>query len=295
MTPQLAPQLTSPFSACSASCRLKSHLRCHLRSHLKWQCLTPLISALCLITLNSALASPALEALCVRRQGPALIDREERVTLTRRYGSWTLRVHTERAQGFGSDVGLALVTHQEASEVMSMVLRGLRALSEAPVTRPYHEGGFEVCPPLTEPTPREGVEVWVSVLERAQGHDQKEVLPARWLTWRLHDPARNLNPAPASALAPFEALRRALSPRPPPHNVLLTAEERGQLLVRVPRPTRLLIDGVDYGLLGVEPLVVAPGRHTLTLYTLSPPYGPFQYRGVEVERGKLTRLSLDLD
>lgn len=254
-----------------------------------------LVLVLCLITLSVATASPTLEALCVRRKGPALIDREERATLTRRYGSWTLRVHTERAEGFGSDVGLALVTAQEAFEVMSAVLRGLSALSEPPVTRPYREGGFEVCPPVSPPTRLKGVDVWVSVLERAQAHDQEGAEPARWLTWRLRDPARNLNPAPARALAPFEALRRALSPRPPPHDVLLTAEERGQLLVRVPRPTRLLIDGVEYGLLGVEPLTVAPGRHTLKLYPLSPPYGPFQYRGVEVERGKLTRLSLDLD
>jgi len=267
-------------------------------------------------------ARPGDEAppsLCVSRSGLSAYYLEERVELQQRHGSWTLYWSARRPRGFKSEEAVALLTSAEVAELLHTLarrlnapqLRALRHSSPAPSGGGEDRGG---CPKrLSAPQRASSRTPWgvmtqlslfVAAHERApewllEGLSGAERARQRrdglWLHWPLGDLEAQLDPSGQEAYGLIESLLQRHLARPLPSDQLLTAAERGQLLVKTDRPARLEIDGVSYGLPTLKPIPVSPGLHSLSLYPLEPPYGPFRYRQIEVEQGKLTRLQLTLE
>lgn len=243
--------------------------------------------------------------LCVYRAGLSSFYVHERVEIQQRHGSWTLYWSAARPTGFTSEEQVALLTEEELAQLLlglagRLTAPPLNARVQALETSPS-------CPPAS-PSEGWGVQTTLSLyiaphervpltLLRGLSSEQQAKRAARglWLQWSLGDVEAQLDP---SAELAYELIERLLSThvsRPFPTDQLLTPQERGHLLVKTSRPARLAIDGVSYGRPTQKPIPTSPGLHTLTLYPFTPPFGPFTYRQVEVERGKLTRLTLSLE
>jgi len=246
-------------------------------------------------------ASPP--TLCVTRSGPSAFYVQEQVELQQRHGSWTLYWRATRPTGFGSEEQVALLTEAESATVLNKLAQRLSTPSRP--SRPRLSSAQPGCPaPSPAQQPRWGVHTTLSLFLAPDAHPPEGLLAdlsraeratqaerGLWLQWSLGDVEASLDPRGEVIYSLVEALLSAHLERPPLTDQLLTEQERGQLLVKLSRPARLEVDGVSYGVPSQRPLLISPGLHTLTLYPLSPPFGPFTYRQVEVERGKLTRLT----
>ena len=269
------------------------------------------------LTLSLLASSPAASAwvgapavgdespptLCVTRSGPSSFYVQEQAELQQRHGSWTLYWRGTRPAGFGSEEQVALLTQAESATLLTGLAQRLSSLPRS--LRPRLHSAQPTCPtPSPAHQPRWGIDTTLSLFLAPTAQLPEPLLahlnPAErstqlerglWLQWELGDVEASLDPRGALVYALIEGLLSAHLERPPLTDQLLTEQERGQLLVKLSRPARLEVDGVNYGVPSQRPLLMSPGLHTLTLYPLSPPFGPFTYRQVEVERGKLTRLT----
>lgn len=245
--------------------------------------------------------------LCVLRHGLNAYYVEERIELQQRHGSWTLYWHASRPKGFKQEERVALLTEEESHQFLLDLATKLS--SSDLITQRQVPQQSQFCPPPPIMNSRIwGVQTTISLFLSANEHPPLTLLQnlpqdfkklqkkqGLWLQWPLGDIETQLNPSAEQSYALIEQILSRYIQRPYPIDQLLIAQEQGLLLIKLNRPARLEVDGVNYGFPTVQPIPVSIGLHTLSLYPLSAPFGPFHYRQIEVEQGKLTRLSLTLE